>query len=115
METTPELWRIRLTGPAQADFRSAVRSSRKQFGAKHASIYRQAILRVLADLTTGPNLPGSKSRDDLLPGLRSVRVARHQKRSPHVALYRVSEPGVIEVLRILHGAMDFARHLSPGA
>jgi toxin ParE1/3/4 len=68
----------------------------------------------LQDLaTTGPTLAGVAARNDIAPGLLTLPVARKQRRGRHFALFRVaaSDTRTIDVLRILHDAMDLPRHL----
>jgi len=52
----------------------------------------------------------SKAREDIAPGLRSLHVSG---RGRHVLFFRPSGDNVIMVLRILHDAMDVARHFPP--
>ncbi len=66
-----------------------------------------------------PDTPLSQERNDLLRGTRSfhVRHARSPSRSPvrspvHIIFYRVAEPGLIEILRVLHEHMEPDRHLA---
>src|SRR5208282_1239396 len=67
----------------------------------------------LAALESGPDAPGSVSRDEILPSLRSLHVARHRRGGRHFMMYRAATGQVIEVVRILHDAMDLARHIPP--
>jgi toxin ParE1/3/4 len=56
---------------------------------------------------------GVKPRDEIAPGLLTLHVARKGRHGRHFLLFRVSrEAGheVIDVLRVLHDAMDLARH-----
>lgn len=55
--------------------------------------------------------PGSAGRDEILIGLRTVHVARRGHRGRHFIKYRAADDQVIEVLRILHDAMDLVRHI----
>ncbi len=57
---------------------------------------------------------GAKPRDDIAKGLLTLHVARRGRKGRHFVMFRVaSERGskVIEVLRLLHDAMDLPRHL----
>ena len=85
----------------------------ERFGARQAGVYRDTLLDALAALAGGPDVPGSRSREDLLPGLRSLHVARRRRRERHFILYRAAGDDTIEVIRILHESMDVSRHL-PG-
>ena len=62
-------------------------------------------------LSEGPNVPGSLERDEIADGLRSLHVARQGRRGRHFVIYRAAGDDTIEVVRILHDAMDIARHV----
>lgn len=83
------------------------------FGNRQASIYREVMLRAIRVLENGPDPVGSKDRGDLLPDLKMLHITRGSLRGRHFILFRVSktEAMQIDVLRILHDTMDFARHL----
>jgi plasmid stabilization system protein ParE len=57
--------------------------------------------------------PGSVARGEILPNLRTLHIARRGRRGRHFILYRPAQGQVIEVLRILHDAMEMARHIPP--
>jgi toxin ParE1/3/4 len=50
----------------------------------------------------------SKTRENIAPGLRSLHVGG---RGRHVLFFRPADENIIVVLRILHDAMDVARHI----
>jgi toxin ParE1/3/4 len=108
---TPKPWRIRLGRAAEMDFANILRYTRDSFGLRQAEIYKSLLIDALGALEAGPELPGSTSRDEILPGLRSLHVARRGRPGRHFILYRAAEGEVTEVLRILHDAMDLARHV----
>jgi toxin ParE1/3/4 len=68
-------------------------------------------LQVIAELANGPDIAGSEVRNDIMAGLRTLHIARHGRRGRHFLLFRVAKGRVIEIGRILHDQMDFARHL----
>ena len=111
----PTRWRIRLGAAAEADFAAILRYSLTQFGPAHAERYRDSLIEALAALTAGPDIPASVARDEILPQLRSLHVARHGRHGRHFILYRRGGDDNIDILRILHDAMDFAQHISPHA
>jgi toxin ParE1/3/4 len=76
-------------------------------------VYRAALLEALAALEAGPDVPGSVAREEIRPNLRTFHVARHGRRGRHLIMYCAAEDHVIEIVRILHDAMDLARHLPP--
>jgi toxin ParE1/3/4 len=62
---------------------------------------------------------GPMTRSELMPGLRSfhTRHVRTKTSEPkvvspvHLIYYQALQPNLIEILRVLHGRMDPARHL----
>jgi toxin ParE1/3/4 len=50
-------------------------------------------------------------RDDILPDIKLLHVARFVNRGRHFIVFRAQDNRHIDVLRILHDSMDFARHL----
>ncbi len=67
-----------------------------------AEIYFRRIQRTLAMLADDPRL--GRPCDDIRAGYRKFRVGSH------FVFYRVIEDG-IDVVRVLHQAMDFEQHL----
>lgn len=104
-------WRIRLGGLAELDFANILKWTTENFGAQQARIYRDTLLRAIAELANGPHVAGSKARDKIMSGLRTLHVARQGRRGRHFLVYRVAEGRIIEVGRILHDQMDLRRHL----
>ena len=70
-------------------------------------------MQAIRELRNGPDLPGSRQRDDIMQGVRVLHVARHGRRGWHFILFRAIEPRRIEVARILHDSMDLQRHSLP--
>ena len=70
-------------------------------------------MRAIGELAEGPEIPGSKARDEIMPGIRTLHVARHGSRGSHLLMYRLGSDGVIEITRILHERMDLPRHIPP--
>jgi toxin ParE1/3/4 len=104
-------WRFRLGAVAELDFANILKWTTENFGAPQARIYRDTLLRAIGELANGPRVAGSNARDEIMPGLRTLHVARHGRRGRHFLLYRVAEGRIIEVGRILHDQMDLRRHL----
>ena len=108
------LWQIRLTQAAEADFQQIVRWSAQQFGKRQAIVYANLIGHTLEELAHGPDIPGVRRRDEIARGLRTIHVSRKGRHGRHFVIFRVSpDQGAraIEVLRLLHDAMDVERHL----
>ena len=106
-------WKVRLGSEAEKDFRRILKHTADTFGARQAAIYKATLIDAVAALESGPDVPGSAARDEILPRLRSLHVARQGRRGRHFVMYRATSGQVIEVLRILHDAMDLARHIPP--
>lgn len=107
---------VRLTAAAGADFEEILRWTVDQFGEAQARIYAGTISAALNDLAAGPTIVGARERDDILKGIFTLHVAREGRKGRHFVMFRVGCPPdreVIEVLRILHDAMDLQRHLPP--
>ena len=110
---TAKSWRVVLGSEAEKDFVRILGDTRDTFGPRQEIIYETTILAAIADLDSGPEILGSLARDDLRPGIRSLHIARHGRRGRHVIVYRARHENIIDVIRILHDAMDFARHIPP--
>jgi len=108
---TAQKWRIRLGRRAEVDFADILRFSRERFGGGQAQTYKALLIAALAALESGPIAPGSATRDEIAPGLRSLHIARRGRPGRHFILYRAADGNVVEVLRILHDAMELSRHM----
>jgi toxin ParE1/3/4 len=104
-------WRVRLGAVAELDFANILKWATENFGARQAAIYRDTLLRAIGELANGPDVAGSKARDEIMSGLRTLHVARRGRRGRHFLLYRAGEGRIIEIGRILHDQMDLQRHL----
>lgn len=116
MSARPRSWTVRLTATAEADFEDILRWTVDNFGAAQARLYAETILAALNDLAAGPTVAGARKRDDILKGIATLHVARNGRKGRHFVMFRVrraSRDPVIEVLRLLHDAMDLPRHLPP--
>jgi toxin ParE1/3/4 len=104
-------WRVRLGAVAEVDFANILKWTTENFGARQAAIYRDTLVQGIGELAKGPDVPGSRARNEIMPGLRTLHVARHGRRGRHFLLYRAVEGRIIEIGRILHDEMDLKRHL----
>jgi toxin ParE1/3/4 len=109
-------WPVRLSAAAERDFQDILRWTATQFGQAQARIYAKTISDALQALSAGPEAAAATKRDDIMPGLLFLHVARAGRRGRHFVLFRVRERGkekYVDVLRLLHDSMDFVRHLPP--
>jgi len=108
------LWDVRLAALANVDFRNIFDWTYEQFGAKQALVYANTIMVALDALVDGPTTIGVKERTEIAKGLFTLSIARGGRRGRHFILFRVAGKGrarTIEVLRLLHNAMDLERHV----
>lgn len=108
--------RFRLSEPAKADIASILRTS-EPARVRYRALLAAAMRRIAAD----PNGRGTADRAGLGAGIRSfhIRHSRDESREApvanpvHVVFYRVAEPGVVEIVRVLHDRMEPSRHVDP--
>ena len=114
--------RYRLSDAAQADVINILAWTHEQFGQAARLRYESLIVAALRDVATQPDRPGSIARPELGAGVRSwhLRLSRDHAgtgaevvhRPRHFLVYRF-EPALLVVGRVLHDAMELARHLDP--
>lgn len=115
--TAGAAWAVDLTEPAEADFAEIVDWTQDQFGTAQARLYADTLHAALVALSDGPETVGVKRRNEIGKDICTLHIARAGRRGRHLILFRVcagEQQPVIEVLRILHDAMDLARHV-PGS
>ena len=114
--------RYRLSDAAQADVVDILAWTHAQFGEVARLRYESLIVAALRDVATRPDRPGSIERPELGGGVRTwhLRLSRDHvtsaagvvRRPRHFLIYRV-EPALLVVGRVLHDAMELARHADP--
>jgi toxin ParE1/3/4 len=114
-------YEVRIAAPAFEDIGNIWVWTVGRFGHAAALRYEALIGQAIADLADDPVRLAAKERSDLLPGLWSYHLAFSRAhvsddvavKSPrHFVIFRHLQPGVIEIVRILHDSSDLARHLS---
>jgi toxin ParE1/3/4 len=105
-------WRVRLGAAAELDFANILKWTTENFGARQSRLYRDAIVHAIGELADGPDVAGSKARDEIMAGLRTLHIARRGRRGSHFLMYRATPNSTIEIVRILHDRMDLRRHVS---
>jgi toxin ParE1/3/4 len=103
-------WAVRLSDTAEADFDDILRWTARRFGSTQAAAYGELLASTLARLERGPAIAGARQRDEIGADLRTLHAGRKGR---HIILFRIgSDPDrTIDVLRILHDAMDLVRHV----
>jgi toxin ParE1/3/4 len=104
-------WRVRLGAEAEKDFVRILKYTADTFGERQAATYQTTLIDALTALHSGPDVPASASRDEILPGLRSLHIARQGRPGRHFIICRALGGEAIEVVRILHDAMELACHI----
>jgi toxin ParE1/3/4 len=104
-------WTVRLSDTAEADYDEILLWTARRFGATQATSYGRLIATALAHMVCGPKVAGARRRDEIGAGVLSLHIGR---RARHIVLFRVGSEAVrtIDVLRILHDAMDVVRHVA---
>lgn len=113
--TGPRSWEVLLTAAAAADFQDIVRWTAEQFGESQARAYSKTLSAAIEALADGPTIIGAKPRDDIAKAVHALHVAPNAHRGRHFVMFRVAgdqDRPLIEVLRLLHDAMDLPRHLT---
>lgn len=104
-------WRVRLGATAEVDFANILKWTTENFGARQSRVYRNTLVQAIGELAEGPDVAGSKARDEIMAGLRTIHVARRGGRGSHFLMYRAAPNSTIEIVRILHDRMDLRRHM----
>ena len=108
-------WPVRLSASAETDFQEIVRWTARQFGPRQAASYAQILSAALISLSkSGSEADGVRKRNDIARGLYGLHAGRGGRKARHFVMFRVtSDKGRenIDVLRILHDAMDLQRHV----
>ena len=105
-------WRTRIGAAAELDFANILKWTVENFGERRSRIYRDTLVQAIEELAADPYLVASQTRDEILPGFRTLHVGRRGRRGRHLLLYRVVQGEIVEITRILHDSMDLQRHTS---
>jgi toxin ParE1/3/4 len=114
--TEERRWVVRLTAAAEADYQNIIAWTLEQFGDLQARAYADTLSAALAELASRPTTVGAKERSEIGKGLFTLHVARGGRKGRHFVLFRIVPDRAqsrIEVLRLLHDAMDLKLH-TPG-
>jgi toxin ParE1/3/4 len=109
----------RLSEPAKADIAAILTRSEELHGKEARSRYRACLTAAMRRVADDPDGRSTVDRGEIVPGIRSfhVRHSRNESREApvatpvHVLFYRVTQPGVIEIVRVLHDRMEPKQHI----
>lgn len=110
---------VRIAAQAQIDITDTLRFTQMRLGESVKARYQDLLQATLQSLVDDPVQTDSTSRDDLSPGLRSLHVGFNALkmtdgriiRPRHIVFYRIGEDQAVEILRVLHDAMEVAQQL----
>ena len=113
--------RYRLSEAAKADIASILRTSEERHGAQARIRYRALLTAAMRRVAAEPEGASTAHRDELLAGIRSfhIRHSRDESREApvanpvHVIFYRAVQPGIVEIVRVLHDRMEPRLHIDP--
>lgn len=112
--------KFRMAAAAQADVRDIAAHSRRVFGDAAHHRYRALLVQAIQDICVDPYRLGSVGWP---AGTLRIYHLRHSRRRAwvqgqmvleprHLLLYEQTQPDMIDILRVLHDAMDLERHVS---
>jgi toxin ParE1/3/4 len=94
---------------AKRDIIEALEYTKERWGTAQARAYGELIREALVAIADDPCR--GKPRDDVRPGIFAYHIAQRGRSARHILFYRVGATGTVEIVRLLHDAMDFGRHL----
>lgn len=111
--------RYRLTRSARRDIELILRTSEERHGRAARIRYAALLLAALRRVAEKPEGRSTSDRGELRPGIRSfhIRHSRGESREAavanpvHVIFYRAVQPGLVEIVRVLHDRMEPSRHI----
>ena len=110
--------RFRLARPAQLDLASILTTSAERWGVDAQQRYAAVLADAMRQVADEPKGLLTKGRPELRSAIRSFHVryahrsagAAKVRRPVHVLYYRAIQPGLIEIVRVLHERMEPSRH-----
>jgi toxin ParE1/3/4 len=110
--------RFRLAQPAQSDLANILATSLERWGPDGRRRYAILLAAAMRIVAANPQGPLTQTRNELSPGLRSFHLRHARVNAPqtkvkkpvHVLYYRAIQPGLIEIVRVLHERMEPSRH-----
>ena len=103
-------WQLRQADQVEIDLLEITSWTNQHFGLKQADGYAETLTLAIEALRDGPAIIGTKEREDIGPGIRTLHVARLGRSGRHFVVFRESAGQIIDILRLLHDSMDLSRH-----
>jgi toxin ParE1/3/4 len=114
---------VRLARRAQADISRILAASGETWGDDVKRRYAGLLTRAIRQVAAEPDGRATRERAELAPGLRSFHLRRVRqpdrraavRRPVHLVYFRLIQPGLVEIVRVLHERMEPSRHLNSAA
>lgn len=111
--------RYQLSAPAKADIAAILKHSEELHGKQARIRYRACLTAAMRRVALDPKGRSTVDRAELFSGIRSfhLRHSRDESREApvanpvHMLFYRVTQPGIVEIVRVLHERMEPKRHV----
>lgn len=94
--------KLEFTSRAEDDLRLLLANSLMIWGEERRDTYAERLTTAMHELLVYPHL--GRARDDLSPGLRSLRAESHM-------IYYLADERTVTIVRLLHARMDPSTHL----
>ena len=93
---------------AKRDIVEALKYTHERWGTDQAREYAALIHDALVAIAADPER--GKPRDDVRAGIRALHIGQRGRPARHILFYRINAAGIVEIVRLLHDAMDFVKH-----
>lgn len=98
---------LEFTDAAVSDLRSIRNYTLEKWGERQEQFYLDAMWNRFEEILIDPDPDRWRVREDLFPGCQLAAQGKH------VILFRIRGK-TLQIVRILHSAMDYPRHIPPG-
>lgn len=100
--------RLRVHPLVEEDIAEVLAYTLERFGLGQYHRYERIIQEALTRLVERPEMGRALKTKE---GFFLYSIGRRGRRASHRFLYRIADDGAVEVLRLLHDAMDASRHI----
>lgn len=100
--------RVIRSAQASRDIIEVLAYTKERWGIIQAREYRNLVKEAIETIAKDPGR--GRARDDVRPGIRAFHIAQRGRPARHILFYRLGS-STVEIVRFLHDAMDFGRHL----
>jgi toxin ParE1/3/4 len=94
---------------AKRDITEVLQYTKERWGNAQARAYGELIKEALVAIANDPER--GRARDDVRPGIVALHINQRGRPARHILFYRIGTTGRVEILRLVHDAMDVELHL----